>query len=481
MSRRVAFALLVTASVVLAVGYAAWAVRRSQTAGRAEGGGPVATGDAAAARAILRRSLTTVMFRSEVEGPYWAQVALVPSEAPDAPRTILPLKCRRLHYAAGRGLCLTEEGSFVPTYHLYVFGPDFQVLHKVTLSGLPSRARVSPDGRYGATTVFVSGHSYADASFSTETVLMDLASGAKLGNLEGFAVSRDGQPFKSVDFNFWGVTFAADGNRFYATLSTRGQTYLVEGDIAARRMQVLRANVECPSLSPDGTRIAFKKRIRGGLAPAWRFYVLALATMTETPMAEPRSVDDQIEWLDDHQLLYEIAPDLWSVPADGSGEPRTFIRRAVSPAVIRTAMAPSRTPAPRLSLPSTDVSVALAATPDPARVGQELSYIVTVNNRGPVAASDLGIDVHLAPNVTFGTLGRPSPPDLPYGCSVLSGYVSCKVNRLAMGETWTLPFTVVPKAPGSVRMRVTVHGPQPDPVPGNDSAAMQTAVLGRQD
>jgi hypothetical protein len=439
----------------------------------------VATGDAAAGRAVIGRSHATVMFRSEVEGPYWAQVALVPTDAPDAPRTILPLKCRRLHYAAGRGLCLTEDPGFVPTYHLYLFGPDFEILHKVTLSGLPSRARVSPDGRRGATTVFVSGHSYADASFSTETVLMDLTTGAKVGNLETFAVTRDGQPFKSVDFNFWGVTFAADGNRFYATLSTRGQTYLVEGDIAARRMQVLRPNVECPSLSPDGTRLAFKKRIRGGLAPAWRFYVLALATLTETPIAEPRSVDDQIEWLDDQQLLYEIAPDLWTVPADGSGEPRTFIRRAMSPAVIRTAMAPSRTAAPKLSLPSTDVSVTLEAGPNPVRVGQELGYLVTVNNRGPVAAGDLGIDVHLAPNVTFGALGRPSPPDLPYGCSVLSGYVSCKVNHLASGGTWTIPFTVVPKAPGSVRTRVTVHGTQPDPVPGNDSAVIETRVVDR--
>ena len=40
---------------------------------------------------------------------------------------------------------------------------------------------------------------------------------------------------RRADFNFWGVTFARDGNRFYATLGTGGKTYLVEGDVAARQ------------------------------------------------------------------------------------------------------------------------------------------------------------------------------------------------------------------------------------------------------
>jgi hypothetical protein len=35
-----------------------------------------------------------------------------------------------------------------------------------------------------------------------------------------------------VDINFWGVTFARAPGRFYATLGTKGHTYLVEGDWA---------------------------------------------------------------------------------------------------------------------------------------------------------------------------------------------------------------------------------------------------------
>jgi Tol biopolymer transport system component len=217
--------------------------------------------------------------------------------------------------------------------HAYIFGPDFQPRHKIPLNGSPTRARVSPDGRYAATTAFVFGHSYADANFSTQTTIIDVASGTPLGDLERFTVLGNGQRIRSPDFNFWGVTFARDSNRFYATLRTAGKTYLVEGDVAARTMRVLRENVECPSLSPDNTRLAFKKLVGDG--PAWRLHVLDLATMTETAAAETRSIDDQVEWLDDQQIVYAFGADLWVARADGKGAPRTLLSQALSPAVVR--------------------------------------------------------------------------------------------------------------------------------------------------
>jgi hypothetical protein len=42
-----------------------------------------------------------------------------------------------------------------------------------------------------------------------------------IGDLEQFTVSRDDQAFANRDFNFWGVTFAADGNRFFRRCGRR--------------------------------------------------------------------------------------------------------------------------------------------------------------------------------------------------------------------------------------------------------------------
>jgi hypothetical protein len=96
--------------------------------------------------------------------------------------------------------------------------------------------------------------------------------------------------------------------------------------------------VECPSLSPDGPRIAFKKRT----GDRWQITVLDLATMKEIPLAEKEDVDDQVEWLDNTRILYQKADDdsqkwmsMFVVPADGSGSPELFLQHATSPAVIR--------------------------------------------------------------------------------------------------------------------------------------------------
>jgi hypothetical protein len=194
-------------------------------------------------------------------------------------------------------------------------------------------------------TVFVTGHSYAEGGFSTETTILDAESGTVVGTLEQFAVIRDGVRVQAPDYNFWGVTFARDSNRYFATLGTAGKTYLVEGDVAARQMRVLREGVECPSLSPDNTRLAFKKQVGTGGRIHWQVAVLDLATMHETPLAsEPRNVDDQVEWLDDGHVVYGLpreaspptaATDVWVLAADGSGAPQRLVGQAWSPAVLR--------------------------------------------------------------------------------------------------------------------------------------------------
>ena len=259
-------------------------------------------------------------------------------------RRATPLLCHRLHFAAGRGSCLVVERDFFTTYTAVLFDAAFRPRHRIPLNGIPSRTRVSPDGRHAATTVFVSGHSYADSLFSTATGIVDTETGALLvANLEELPVTRDGEPFHSLDFNFWGVTFSADGDRFFATLGTGGVLYLVEGSLADRTIRVVTEGIECPALSPDETRIAFKKRMPGGARPHWRPHVLDLATLEETALAETRSVDDQVEWLDDENILYGLpeAPGspiahVWALPADGSGRPAIFLEQASSPTALRS-------------------------------------------------------------------------------------------------------------------------------------------------
>jgi hypothetical protein len=244
------------------------------------------------------------------------------------------LTCERVYFDAGAGLCLGVASSGVE-YIGTTFNSKFEPEHTFTLTGLPSRARVSADGRYGAATVFVAGDSYrgSSAAFSTRTYLIEMSTGKTIDQLEQFEVIKEGQPFEAVDFNFWGVTFdPTDSNRFYATLGTGTHHYLLEGDISTKQLKVLRDGVECPSLSPDGKQIAFKSRIEG--TNTWRLKVLDVATLKDHPVAEKRSIDDQVEWLDNSTLVYSNGTNVYTVPADGSGEVQLLVKDASSPVRI---------------------------------------------------------------------------------------------------------------------------------------------------
>jgi uncharacterized repeat protein (TIGR01451 family) len=206
--------------------------------------------------------------------------------------------------------------------------------------------------------------------------------------------------------------------------------------------------------------------------------------MEETPLAESRSIDDQIEWQDDHRLLYGDSSSLWTVPADGSGEPRKFMSQALSPAVIRTALprppgdgAPP--PADSLALRPTDLGVAVSTSANPVRVGEDLEYTVTVTNHGPVEATALKVDHVLPRGVTIGAVSAVAPPGAGYGCATFGdeGRVACDTARLPSGASWTISLTVTATAEGAIRNQVMVSGAEPDPNQGNDDATIETAVI----
>ncbi|WP_027343670.1 TolB family protein [Hamadaea tsunoensis] len=282
-----------------------------------------------------------LVFRNTALGDGYGQVAVTPLTNADGPRAVTPATCDRVYAQRGAAICLFATRGLVTSYKGQMLGADFQPTADLSLSGLPSRARISRDGTLTSTTTFVFGDSYANpGQFSTRT-LISRSSGQVVADAEQYELLVDGRKITATDRNVWGVTFV-DDDAFYATAASGGKTWLVKGSIADRRLVSVRGDVECPSLSPDGTKIAFKKH---GDLPAghWRLAVYDLASGKETVLAEERSVDDQVEWLDDKTVLYGLSrdtagtatSDIWQVPADGSGSPSVLVHDAWSPAVIR--------------------------------------------------------------------------------------------------------------------------------------------------
>lgn len=299
---------------------------------------------AVAARIAAMRAAPHVVYLSRRTDSF-DQVGLAPIAHPDDRVILTSPACERSYFGPRTGLCLTiNRESVSPRAYAIFVDHALQPTKTYPLDGLPIRARVSPDNRWAAATVFVTGENYS-GDFTTRTTLFDLEKGTVIDSLESFTTERDGKAYKQVDFNFWGVTFFASGDRFLATLGTGGKRLLVEGDIARRHMKVIGTDVECPSLSPDGQKIVFKRS--GTVKSAWRLWVKILATGEEWPVtADDRYIDDQAEWLDNDRVLYgllygegvpENSLSIWvsQISRDSGFDAAVFLRSASSPSVVR--------------------------------------------------------------------------------------------------------------------------------------------------
>ena len=174
-----------------------------------------------------------VVFRSLA---HHGQVAIAAAGRPTASPTLSALHCDRVYFAAGRGLCLAR-GGFPVGYRAEVFGPDLRVRHALGVTGIPEpRARVPRRPlRGGRRSSSPAMPTRSRARSRRRRRSSTSPPGRRSPTSSSFTVLRGSRQVTAIDVNFWGVTFARDSDRFYATLATGGKTYLIRGSVRAAR------------------------------------------------------------------------------------------------------------------------------------------------------------------------------------------------------------------------------------------------------
>jgi len=132
---------------------------------------------------------------------------------------------------------------------------------------------------------------------------------------------------------------------------------------------------------------------------------------------------------------------------------------------------------------SADLSVSKAGLPDPVIRGNNISYTVTVSNRGPFPAMDVNLDDQVPADTKFVSTTAPAGWNCtsPRTKGSRSGVISCTIGSLAVGATAS--FTIVVDVNNGVKEgtnitnTATVSSGTFDPDAANNQVTTTTAVI----
>jgi uncharacterized repeat protein (TIGR01451 family) len=120
--------------------------------------------------------------------------------------------------------------------------------------------------------------------------------------------------------------------------------------------------------------------------------------------------------------------------------------------------------------PSADVAVTKTDAPDPVRVGNNVTYTVTVRNNGPDRATGVTLTDVLPAGVTLVS------ERATRGNCTGTATVTCSFGALGSGQAATVTIVVKTTAAGTVTNTVQVAAEQTDPDTANNTATTETTV-----
>jgi uncharacterized repeat protein (TIGR01451 family) len=115
-----------------------------------------------------------------------------------------------------------------------------------------------------------------------------------------------------------------------------------------------------------------------------------------------------------------------------------------------------------------DLALTQSANPNPAVVGQDVTFTLTVTNNGPNSAGGGVVNVTLPTGATFISA---SPACVPGGPGLI-----CNLTPIASGANTQLTVVVRPTAVGTITNSATASAVPPDPNSANNTSSLGVPV-----
>jgi len=128
---------------------------------------------------------------------------------------------------------------------------------------------------------------------------------------------------------------------------------------------------------------------------------------------------------------------------------------------------------------SADLRIVKSDSPDPVRVGAQLTYTIGVENLSPSPATGVTVSDQLPNGVDLVSASGPAGP-----CAAQGRKLTCPIGTLAPtgvnygGSPASVTVVVVPRKAGTIQNTATVKGDQKDPARANNKSTASTRVLG---
>jgi len=116
-----------------------------------------------------------------------------------------------------------------------------------------------------------------------------------------------------------------------------------------------------------------------------------------------------------------------------------------------------------------EVALTKTVTPDTVEVGGNLTYVLTITNRGPAPATDVMLTDPLPTAVTPGTVTASQG-----SCTLASRTVTCAMGTLAPDASATVTITATRDAPEPFSNTASVAATEADPNPADNTATATT-------